>query len=255
MNKTIKNILLRFSILLGILVFIALIVMAFQNRNENRVQKINIEIDDWKGNFFVNKEQVLTVLNNRYDVYQKKLSGRDLGKIEKAISIIPQVRTANAFTDNKGNLNIKIEQRIPVLRVYNLQGSSYYVDQNKIKFLPSNHFTANVPIVSGKIIERIDTTRQKIKDQKLHQVFNIIQTVQKNKLWSALIGQYYINDKMQIELIPRFGNASILIGDDKNVDIKLKQLEVFYFDVLKKVGWNYYKVINIMYKNQVVCLK
>jgi len=71
MNKTIKNILLRFSILLGILVFIALIVMAFQNRNENRVQKINIEIDDWKGNFFVNKEQVLTVLNNRYDVYQK----------------------------------------------------------------------------------------------------------------------------------------------------------------------------------------
>ncbi len=255
MNKTVKNIILRISILLGILVFIGLMVLAKINRDNSKIKTIRVEIDDLNGLFFTNEEQVLTTLNNRFDVLGKNLSGKSLEKIEQSLYIIPQVKAANAFTDDQGNLNIKIVQRVPLFRVYNLQGNSFYVDEHKIKFSTTPNFTAKVPIVNGKIMERMDSTQQQIQAVELKRVYRIIKAVQENKVWNALIGQYYINEKNQIELIPRFGTATILVGDDKNIEQRLKQLEIFYFDVLKKVGWNYYKVINIMYKNQVVCLK
>ncbi|HRH57212.1 MAG TPA: cell division protein FtsQ/DivIB [Chitinophagales bacterium] len=255
MNKTVKNIIIRLSMLLGVSVFVFLMVMAKINRDESRIKKINVEIDERNEIYFVNKEQVLTVLNNRFEVKDKVLSGRDLERIEKSLSVIPQANKASAYTDDKGNLNIKIVQRQPLFRVYNMQGQSYYVDETGIKFPPSDNFSAKVPIVTGKILERYDSIHQKINSVELKRTFNTVRNINKNKLWSAMIGQYNINEKSQIELIPRFGNATIIFGDDKNAVQKLKRLDVFYFDVLKKVGWDYYKVINIMYKNQVVCLK
>lgn len=255
MNKTVRNIIIRVSMLIGLGVFIFLLIVAKNTRNTTRIEKLNIEINDWNGNFFINKDQVKSVINNRFDIIGKTLSGEDLRKIENSLSILPQSSLASAYTDNNGNLNIKIEQRIPLFRVYNMQGQSYYVDENKIKFSTSGNYTARVPIVTGKIMEKLDTLQQPIKSAVLNKLYNTVQTVQENKLWNALIGQYNINEKLEIEMIPRMGTATIIIGDDKNIEQKLKQLEVFYFDVLQKVGWNYYKVINIMYKNQVVCLK
>jgi cell division protein FtsQ len=111
-----------------------------------------------------------------------------------------------------------------------------------------------VPVVTGNITETADSAVL-VTSFELKRIYNIVQKVNKNKLWSAMIGQYIINEKGQVELIPRFGNCTVLFGDDKNIEQKIKRLDVFYFDVLKKVGWDYYKVINIMYKNQVVCLK
>ena len=254
MNKNVKNILVRVSMLIGLAAFIALVVIAKINRDASRVDKIKIGVDEWNGNFFVSKNQVLNLIQNQFEVKGKILSGKDLERIEKAVRVIPQVKNSNAYTDDKGNLNIKIEQRKPLMRVYNLLGQSFYVDENGIKFPVTSTFAAKVPIVTGNLVEACDTT-VKIHSEELMKIFNTIQTVNKNKLWQAMIGQYIINEKGQIELIPRFGNCTILFGDDKNIEQKIKRLDVFYFDVLKKVGWDYYKVINIMYKNQVVCLK
>jgi cell division protein FtsQ len=174
--------------------------------------------------------------------------------LKKQSRIIPQVKNSQAYTDDNGNLNIKIEQRRPLLRVYNLQGQSFYLDEKGVKFPVTSNYAAKVPVVTGNITETADSAVL-VTSFELKRIYNIVQKVNKNKLWSAMIGQYIINEKGQVELIPRFGNCTVLFGDDKNIEQKIKRLDVFYFDVLKKVGWDYYKVINIMYKNQVVCLK
>ncbi|MDB5228110.1 MAG: hypothetical protein JWN78_2303 [Bacteroidota bacterium] len=224
------------------------------NRDETRIKKINVGIDECDGNNFITKNQVLNFIEENFDVKNKILSGNQLGQIEKAVSVIPQVKSSNAFTDDHGNLNIKIEQRQPLCRVYNLQAESYYVDLDGTKFPVSEYYTAKVPVITGNITERCDSN-QKIQSIELKKVFNIIRSFNKNDLWKAMVGQYNINDKSQVELIPRFGNSTILFGDDKNCEQKIKKLDVFYFRVLKKIGWDYYKVINIMYKDQIVCLK
>ncbi|MEN9449384.1 MAG: hypothetical protein RJA25_2674 [Bacteroidota bacterium] len=254
MNKTTKNIIIRFSMLIGLVLFIFLGVMAKINRESLRIREIKIDIDDKGNNFLVNKNQVLNLLHHNFELQGKILSGKDLERIEKSIQSIAQVKNANAYIDNKGNLNIKVEQRKPLFRVYNLQGQSFYVDENKIKFPTTTNCSITVPIVTGIISETCDTTN-KIHGLELTRIFNTVQTINKNKTWKAMIGQYNIAPQAQIEFIPRFGDCTILFGDDNNAEQKLKQLDVFYFDVLRKVGWDYYKVINIMYKNQVVCIK
>lgn len=254
MNKTVKNIFIRMSMLVVFSLFIVLVVVAKFKRDETTVKEIHVSIDDDNGIFLVSKSQVLNLVERRFVVKNKKLTGKELEKIEKSICVIPQVKTTNAFTDDNGNLNIKIVQRNPVLRVYNLQGNSYYIDDNGLKFASTDNYAVKVPIVSGNIVESCDTIEQ-MKSQELESIFAIAQAINKNKLWKVMIGQYNINTQNQIELIPRFGEATIIFGDDKNIEQKLQRLDIFYFDVLKKVGWDYYKVINIMYKDQVVCLK
>ncbi len=254
MNKTVKNIILRVSMLLGLVAFIVLVVIAKINRDEAKIKQINIGIDEWNGNAFVTKTQVLNLVKDNFDVINKNLSGKELESIEKSIRVIPQVKKSDAYTDAKGNLNIKIEQREPIFRVYNLQGQSYYVDESGVKFPTSENYAAKVPIITGNILEACDSN-QRIKSVELKRMYNIVETINKNELWRAMIGQYNINEKKQVELIPRFGNSTIIFGDDKDIEQKLKRLDIFYFDVLRKIGWNHYKVINIMYKNQVVCLK
>lgn len=254
MNKTVKNIIIRVSMLIGVAAFIFLIVMAKTNRAQNAVKNIEVNIDEWNGNFFVTKNQVLALVNKNFDIIGKTLSGKDLEKIEQSLSVIPQVKKANAFLDNKGALTIKVDQRIPLFRVYNTLGESFYVDENGIKFPVTENYAAKVPIATGLIIEPCNKN-QKVQGKQLKSIFKLIQEFKKNQLWNSLIGQININEKLQIELIPRIANATIVFGDDQNIEQKLKRLDVFYFEVLQKVGWDRYKVINIMYKDQVVCLK
>ncbi|HRG35237.1 MAG TPA: hypothetical protein PK355_03070, partial [Chitinophagales bacterium] len=59
MNKTVRNIIIRISMLVGIVVFVCLMVMAKWNTQHRAVQKIKISIDDKVGNFFVNKAEVV----------------------------------------------------------------------------------------------------------------------------------------------------------------------------------------------------
>ena len=96
--------------LIGLAAFIALVVIAKINRHASRVDKIKIGVDEWNGNFFVSKNQVLNLIQNQFEVKGKILSGKDLERIEKAVRVIPQVKNSNAYTDDKGNLNIKIER-------------------------------------------------------------------------------------------------------------------------------------------------
>jgi cell division protein FtsQ len=64
-----------------------------------------------------------------------------------------------------------------------------------------------------------------------------------------------VNDKSQVELVPRVGNQHILLGDASNLPTKMENLATFYKEVMPHVGWNVYKEINLMYKDQIVAVK
>ena len=60
---------------------------------------------------------------------------------------------------------------------------------------------------------------------------------------------------MDIELIPRVGNHTIVFGDANQIESKFEKLIVFYNKGLSNTGWNEYSVINLKYEGQVVCTK
>ena len=54
-------------------------------------------------------------------------------------------------------------------------------------------------------------------------------------------------------MIPRIGSYLIELGSLEDYPSKLKKLELLYVDGFGKLGWKDYKVVDVQYKNQVVC--
>jgi cell division protein FtsQ len=89
----------------------------------------------------------------------------------------------------------------------------------------------------------------------LTQVYEIAQKVGKDEFWNAFIEQIYVNHHNEIELVPRVGSQIILLGNSDIIDEKLSNLLRFYKDGPGRTGWDAYSIINLKYKNQVVCTR
>ncbi len=206
--------------------------------------------------FFLERAEVDQILASKNGLLVgRRLDNIDLQRLENRLKANPFVEYANVFADMNGTIQAEIVQRTPVLRVFNMAGQSYYVDQKGFKIPVSNHFTANVIAVNGDIKEgfsgKVDTVRtQLVKD--LYQLANFIS---KDSVWNNLFVQFYVNEKNDIELIPRVGKHTIILGDASDLKDKFRRLMVFYKKAIPHVGWDAYSIINLKFSGQVVCLK
>jgi cell division protein FtsQ len=140
-------------------------------------------------------------------------------------------------------VNIRIQQRIPKFRVVGL--GSYYIDVDRKPMPVSLNYAAYVPVVSGKV------TVSMVRGQ----IFDFVTFLEENPFWNAQIEQIFVRDDKKIELIPRVGDAIILLGTLDNYQSKLEKLHKLYLKGFNVIGWNRYKVIDLQYKGQVVCNK
>lgn len=174
----------------------------------------------------------------------KKMSAISTEFIEKALKEYKLIKDVESFKTVDGTVKIKVYQRIPVIRIISEKGN-YYVDkEGQIMPVPSN-FAAYVPIATGNISEGY------AKDQ----LYSFALFLQSHKFWNKQIEQIHVAPNLDIELTPRKGNHSIVLGKIENYEENLDKLELFYEKGLNKVGWNKYSIINLKYKNQVVCTK
>jgi cell division protein FtsQ len=121
---------------------------------------------------------------------------------------------------------------------------NFYIDEEKKEIPIPRKFAANVPIVTGEVN----------KDFIKGDLFDFITYVRKNQFWDAQIEQINICHQKNVELIPRVGNHTIKLGTLDDYETKLNKLKTFYKN-LHNIGWNQYHIINLEYKNQVVCTK
>ena len=109
----------------------------------------------------------------------------------------------------------------------------------------SPNYAAYVPVVSGRITVSMARGR----------MFDFITFLEENPFWNAQIEQIHIRDDLKVELVPRVGDAIIVLGKLDNFESKLKKLNKLYTQGFNKIGWNKYKTIDLQYKDQVVCTK
>jgi cell division protein FtsQ len=141
------------------------------------------------------------------------------------------------------------------------EGGDYFIDDEGVVLRRQTSYNPRLHIVVGNInISRamldgtsvLDTT---IRNTILKDIYHLVSYIKKDDFWSAQIDQIYVDRSNKIELIPRVGNHIIRLGTIENFNGKLKNLETFYTEVLPEVGWNKYSVINLEYKDQIVCKK
>lgn len=246
---------------------IALLGFVEHERNAIPCNAIEVLIDQSNEIFFIDKEDILEIIKlNGDSIIGQSMGEIDVNKLEKIINRNPSVENAHVYKTINGEVIVEIKQRTPLFRVFSMSGESYYIDKLGY-FMPlSDKYTARVPVASGYIFEKYaphaDITIYEIiandsiaSKTIIDDVFQVAEYISKNEFWNAQIDQIYVNIDRDIELIPRVGNQSIILGNAENLDDKFNKLMLFYKKALPYLGWNDYKYINLKYKDQVICSK
>ncbi|MFH2141938.1 MAG: hypothetical protein ABIJ97_05920 [Bacteroidota bacterium] len=263
MYRKIKNIVIWFLIVIYII-----IVFGFISDEKAFIscKNIEIEIGDKEKYQFIKEKDVLDIFKNE----SLKIQGYPFDSIhpyiiEKILMSQPSVKSAEVYTTIDGIIRIFISQREPLLRIINFNNESYYIDKDGWLMPWSEKYTARVIVVSGNINEPYSIKYKKNvgnfadesnnRNSSLFKLYKLAQYIESNDFWKSQIQQIYINKDEEIELIPIVGNHIILLGDIDNFKEKLFNLKLVYEKGFSVEGWNNYKVINLKFKNQVVCTK
>ncbi len=242
--------------------------LAFVNKEQKavKVNALNISITNDTENQFIDEEGVKAYFDERNDkILNQAFHKLDLHQLEKALNAHPAIENAEVNYNMNGEVAVKVTQRCPVVRVITTSGESYYIDRLS-KLMPlSDNYTARVLIASGFINEtyaaRYTMPINDIRSNKvfkevsvLDDVLEMATKINADTLLSQLIHQVYVNPEKELELFPAIGNHRIIIGSVENLDEKLNKLKVFYKQGLNKTNsWTKYSVVNLKYKNLVVC--
>lgn len=188
-------------------------------------------------------------------------SGLSTAELEKAVEEMESVKNAEVYRRINGDVNIEIEQRVPVCRIHDLSGSQYYLDEDGEPFPISEHYTARVPLVNGNLNEPYKFRRGKMDSDsmkrvsRLDDVATLFKSIRKDAFRSALVEQVWIAENGDFELVPKIDDHLIVFGDTTEMDGKFNKLKIFYEEGLNTKGWNSYRTVNLKYKNQIICKK
>jgi cell division protein FtsQ len=250
----------KIGFLLGHLAAIAGLFLAFgfirQERDEQLCTRFDIEVDHSQGAYFIDKTELAAQLNKQgfAQLEGKPLASIDLTRMEKQVEQIPFVANAEAFVDIQGYIRLEVSQREPVLRIVNQAQESFYIDKNGLTMPTTTNAAAPVLVANGHIAVRMsqaDTaTNTLLRDLVLLNSY-----LANDELLQALFVQIYVNSKQEIELIPRVGNHSVLLGDISDLDEKFEKLLALYRQGFDEDAWRSYKLVNLKYKDQVICKK
>jgi cell division protein FtsQ len=225
-------------------------------------RKISINIIDSSDYHFVTRQHLLSlVYGNGGNIIGKPIKDIKMPDIENRINALRELKEAEVYASIDGTLNVFVDQRNPVMRVMPDEGGDYFVDDDGYVFRRRNLYTPRLHIIEGNInitpamLDSLSILDTSIKNTILKDIYHFIKYINGSSFWSAQIDQVCVDGKDEVDLIPRVGNHTIHLGTFENYKNKLRNLGAFYDKVLPEVGWNKYSVINLEFRDQIVCRK
>ena len=221
---------------------------------------IKVKISRTDNGGFINKELILNKIKETEGIDTISIANFDITNLENNIGNNPYVDHVDAFINIERDLIINIEERKALLRLYLPDNSSFYVDCNGKLFPLSSSFTPRITIANGYINVPESYGEGCIFDSlyrntELPDLYQLAKKISSNPFLNSQINQIYVNSKGEYDLIPELGSHVIKFGKTDDMNEKLRNLESFYKRKLIQEGWEKYDIINLMYKNQIVCTK
>lgn len=236
------------SILVGILMscYIIFASVFFHDKKRHDVCKeLQIVVKDSLDKHFVTENDIIDQLKRAsLNPVEKPMSEVNTNEIETELLKNEMIASVEAYKTPSGILKLEVKQKLPVLRVMGAHGN-FYVD-NKGSTMPiSRRYAVHVPVATGYVE----------KEFAMSDLYKFALFLQKDDFWNSQIEQIYVNSAKEVELIPRVGSHRILLGSFDRYEEKLNNLQLFYKQVIPKMGWDKYSIINLKYKEQIVCTK
>lgn len=204
---------------------------------------IDVDVYDSLHYDLINEPMVMNMLKRRgMNPTDRPIDEIDTDDMERMFMSNSLIADAQCYKTIGGKIKIKLESRVPILRVKNSIGQDYYLDSHG-EILNSASIVVNLPVATGNIS----------KEFAQKELMYLIGVINESDFWKSQIEQIWVSSDEEITLVPRVGGHLLLIGDAVDVENKLDRLYRFYKKGLDVIGWNKYSSISVAYEKQVVC--
>lgn len=246
---------------------IALLFVAQNTLKQLPLKTVSIQINVDGENSFLTEAELKTRLERKNLIYvNQQVKDVSMEKIESFIRGMEEVKKVAVYSSLDGILNIEVELRKPIARIFNSAGQNYFLDADGYTISSSSEHTARVLVVTGMIpdapgqesVSEIINNDSLKTIRKLDDVYRISNYVCNDPLMQSLIGQVHRESNGDFVLIPLVGGQKIIFGtafSDEEVADKFEKLKIFYKEAIPYEGWNKYSEISLKYEKQIVCKK
>ena len=241
MKRLIQN-----SILLVLAIALVCGILWARNKSRGEVcTGVEVQVVNADSTSFVTPQGVLNDLKGQgIKVVGKRMGDIDASDIEEALRLSPYLESADIVKCLGGKLLIRVNQLVPVFRVFDGE-SSYYVNRAGKHMSASNYYHSDVPVVQGHFTRKYPTTR----------LLPLIEYVENDSLLHSLVTMYIVRDTNNIILVPSISGHVINIGNTSGLENKFAKLKLFYNKVMPKRGWNTFDTISVKWNHQVVATR
>lgn len=236
---------MKFKILNIVFVLINIIIVGglifFNLKNTSDKLIFNEKNIQFSSNNFINNDSIkINLLDNYKSLDSLNADIETVYEIEQIISQIPFVKKANVYMTVNSELNIQVQEKKPVLNLYN---SDYLLSENGL-LIPKID-SLNIDLISffGEIDPTIYTN-----------LSNLSKMIKKDDFLKDHI-KYIYSDSLSFYLSVNRFNYNIELGSLENISEKLNNYKVFIASKIDDEILNKYSHLNLNFKKQVIAQK
>lgn len=236
---------MKFKILNIVFVLINIIIVGgiifFNLKNNSDKLIFNEKNIQFSSNNFINNDSIkINLLDNYKSLDSLNADIETVYEIEQIITRIPFVKKANVYMTVNSELNIRVQEKKPVLNLYN---SDYLLSENGL-LIPKID-SLNIDLIS--FFGEIDTINYT-------NLSNLSKMIKKDDFLKDHI-KYIYSDSLSFYLSVNRFNYNIELGSLENISEKLNNYKVFMASIMDDEILNKYSHLNLKFNKQVIAQK
>ncbi len=236
---------MKFKILNIVFVLINIIIVGgiifFNLKNTSDKLIFNEKNIQFSSNNFINNDSIKIKLSDNYKSLDSLNADIEtVYEIEQIISRIPFVKKANVYMTVNSELNIRVQEKKPVLNLYN---SDYLLSENG-QLIPKID-SLNIDLIS--FFGEIDPTIYA-------NLSNLSKMIIKDDFLKDHI-KYIYSDSLSFYLSVNRFNYNIELGSLENISEKLINYKAFIASIMDDEILNKYSHLNLKFNKQVIAQK
>lgn len=258
MRRSVRYLISALTLAALVTVFLAICAGNSRKRSLLTCEGVRVSFaDDYR---FVTEEDVKGYLDKYYGAYiGQRIDSIRLHEVESILDVQSAILKSEAYTTDDGMLNISITQREPVVR-FQKDDLGFYADECGFIFPLQENYTSNVHIIDGNVPvsfrEGFKGQPENEKEQQwMKGVLELLKCMENSRTWSENIVQMHVDENGNIVMIPRTGNERFIFGSPFDAKEKFERMADYYRYILPEKGEGFYKTVNVMFDNQIVCKK
>ena len=216
-------------------------IIFFNLKNTSEKLIFNEKNIQFSSNNFINNDSIkINLLDNYKSLDSLSADIETVYEIEQIISRIPFVKKANVYMTVNSELNIQVQEKKPVLNLYN---SDYLLSENGQLIPKIDSLNINLISFFGEIDPTIYAN-----------LSNLSKMIEKDDFLKDHI-KYIYSDSLSFYLSVNSFNYNIELGSLENISEKLNNYKVFIASIMDDEILNKYSHLNLKFNKQVIAQK